>query len=68
MLHLMPFTTLLSGSFENDGRILSGDCVFAGFEAANAPYQDRGWLPRVAGAGLAGLYISRQSYDGGTTT
>jgi hypothetical protein len=67
MLRIMPFTTLLSGKFGSDGRILSGDCVFASFEAANDHNQDRGWLPRLAGAGV-GLYESGQSYDGGTTT
>lgn len=65
MFRFMPFTTLLTGKFGNDSRILSGDCVFASFEVANDHYQDRGWLPRVAGAGL---HESEQSYDGGATT
>ena len=68
MIRLVPFTTLLTSNFGNNGRILPGDRSFASFDAASACYQDHGWLPRIAGADLAGLDISGQSYDGGTTT
>ena len=68
MIRLVPFTTLLTSNFGNHGRILPGVRGFASFDAANVRCEDRGWLPRIAGADLAGLDISGQSYDGGTTT